>query len=242
MSTNVLLRRGNCHSATEARERCYASDMVRIGLALVLLLGNACRCGPVSTDEEAGGADSGTVIRDGAVANSDGGPREAGAPDASAPGDAALVDANLVARDAGTEADGSTSWDAAAPETRDATTGTPDAAEMTADAATGDVDAGPTHVHISISNTCEVSISPEEVTVPADVDLFVDFHNHSADYEADVWMSYGGGYLELGRGQTWSDPIRHCLGPNPHEEYADISIAGGSSSSCPGVRFLMHCN
>lgn len=104
-----------------------------------------------------------------------------------------------------------------------------------------DAGSGPTHVHIYIDNFCNTSVSPTEVYVPLNSGLKLQFHNHSVDYEADVWSSRGYGSLELARGATWNDPITHCGGPNPYSEYFDISIAGGPSSACPGVRFRMYC-
>lgn len=104
-----------------------------------------------------------------------------------------------------------------------------------------DVPTGPTHVHIGIDNFCRVTVTPMSVTVPVMSRAMFAFHNHSVDYHADVWMSYGGGFLDLGLGATWNDPIGHCNTPTVHDEYADINIAGGPTSACPGVRFMIHC-
>ena len=63
----------------------------------------------------------------------------------------------------------------------------------------------------------------------------------SVDYEADVWLSYGGGYLELELGNTWDDPFEWCTGPNASTGYADISIAGGGNNACPKHRMKINC-
>ena len=92
------------------------------------------------------------------------------------------------------------------------------------------------HVHIAVSNTCAMTVTPMAVTVPANQTLYLDWHNHSVDYPVDVWMSYGGGFLDLPTGATWDEPIGHCSTPLVHDEYADISTA------CSSFRFLIHCN
>ncbi len=132
----------------------------------------------------------------------------------------------------------------AAPDASIDTGARPDTTDAAMDAridAPADVATGPMHVHISIDNFCRVSVSPLSVDVPVMTRTMFAFHNHSVDYNADVWMSYGGGFLDLATGATWNDPIGHCSTPSVHDEYADISIAGGPSSGCPGVRFLIHC-
>ena len=86
----------------------------------------------------------------------------------------------------------------------------PDAA-LTIDAATPD--AGFTssqHVHILIDNFCNTSADPPSFNVPPGSTLQLTWHNHSVDYDADVWLSYGGGYLGLAQGGTWSDPFTFC--------------------------------
>ena len=97
------------------------------------------------------------------------------------------------------------------------------------------------HVHIYISNTCRVTVSPTSFTVPAGETLKLSYHNHSMDYRADVWMMYGGGYLGLDRGATWNETYSHCFGPSPSVGYADINIEGGPTSGCPGVRLNITC-
>ena len=107
--------------------------------------------------------------------------------------------------------------------------------------APADVATGPMHVHIDIDNFCRVTVTPASVMAGVSSRTMFAFHNHSRDYNADVWMSYGGGYLDLAQGATWNDPIGHCNTPTTHDEYADISIAGGGSSGCPSVRFMIRC-
>lgn len=105
----------------------------------------------------------------------------------------------------------------------------------------GDGGAMTAHVHIYIDNFCNVSISPQSITVPPGGVLYASYHNHSVDYEADVWMSYGGGYLALARGGVWNEPVGMCSGPSAYTAYADISIAGGPTSACPKQRLLIYC-
>jgi hypothetical protein len=97
------------------------------------------------------------------------------------------------------------------------------------------------HVHILIDNFCNTSAEPESYTVPAGQTLQLTYHNHSVDYDADVWLSYGGGYLGLVPGDSWADQFRFCATPEPYTAYADISIAGGGGDVCPGFRLLIHC-
>lgn len=102
-------------------------------------------------------------------------------------------------------------------------------------------DAGPppamaTHcVDIDVSNTCAMSVSPGEITIPAGQTAYFCWRNRSRDYPIEVWLSYGGGYTDLAPGATWNEPVGHCLGPNARTEYADISTA------CSEHRFLIHC-
>lgn len=152
---------------------------------------------------------------------------DAGSGDAGAP-DGGVADAGST-DDAGFDAG---TFDAGSPDAGRPDAGLPDA---------GAPDAGPTHVHILISNTCVVQVQPPMLTAPLNSNLRLQFHNHSADYEADVWSSRGYGYLELARGGLWNDPINHCGGPMPYTEYFDVGIAGGGGSACPDVRFNIRC-
>lgn len=147
-------------------------------------------------------------------------------------GDAGGI-ADAGASDAGSSMDAGRSTDAGS----DAGV---DAGAMDAGRDAGVLDAGPPvpidlHVHIEVSNTCEMRVTPTELTVPAGQTAFIDWHNHSRDYPVDVWMSYGGGYLDLAPGDTWDERFEHCATPLPHTEYADIDTA------CSGHRFLIHC-
>lgn len=90
-------------------------------------------------------------------------------------------------------------------------------------------------VDIFVSNTCEMTVTPSEIDVPADQTAYFCWRNTSRDYPVDVWLSYGGGYTDLAPGATWNEPPGHCLGPTPHDEYADITTA------CSSHRFLIHC-
>jgi hypothetical protein len=92
------------------------------------------------------------------------------------------------------------------------------------------------HVHIQVSNTCVMTVTPLEITVPPNQTAYLDWHNHSVDYPVDVWMSYGGGFVDLPTGATWNEPVGHCGTPSVHTEYADISTA------CSSFRFLIRCN
>lgn len=91
------------------------------------------------------------------------------------------------------------------------------------------------HVHIMVSNTCEMTVDPPEFTVQPGQKLRLDYHNHSQDYPVDVWMHYGGGFLELQPGQTWMEKYEHCFGPAPSEGYATISTA------CSEYKLKIHC-
>ncbi len=152
--------------------------------------------------------------------------------------DAALHDAPVAD---GASADAATNDAAAAidaaPGQGDA--GVADAAEpdaMAPDAAAPDAGfATAQHVHIYVSNTCAMSVSPMSFTVPAGETLQLTYHNHSTDYAVNVWKSYGGGYLDLAPGDSWNETYEHCFGPSPATEYADISTA------CSSFRLYVNC-
>lgn len=100
------------------------------------------------------------------------------------------------------------------------------------------------HVHIDISNTCKLSVTPSSVEVPRGQTISFTYHNHSRDYAADVWLSYGGGYLDLKQGNTWDDQFVHCNNANrPYTAAAEISINGLNlrDSSCPGHEMTIRC-
>jgi len=101
------------------------------------------------------------------------------------------------------------------------------------------------HVHIYISNTCQLSVSPQSVDVPRGQTVSFVYHNHSTDYAADVWMSYNGGFLGLKQGDTWNEQHVHCRSGNrPYQAYADISInrINRRDPDCPGHRMMINCN
>ena len=91
------------------------------------------------------------------------------------------------------------------------------------------------HIHIMVANNCAMTVNPTSITVPPNQTAYFQWHNHSVDYPVDVWMSYGGGFLDLPTGQTWNEPIGHCATPLVHDEYGDISTA------CSSFRFVIHC-
>lgn len=164
----------------------------------------------------------------------------------SGPGSDAATDTSLADT---TIADTATGSDTTMPDTTQPDTTTPDTTVAdTARPDTTPIDTGfdsgfksTDHVHIYISNTCRVTVSPTSFTVPAGETLKLSYHNHSVDYRADVWMMYGGGYLALERGATWNETYTHCFGPSPSVGYADINIEGGPTSGCPGARLNITC-
>ncbi|MBL9107320.1 MAG: hypothetical protein JNL82_40900 [Myxococcales bacterium] len=91
------------------------------------------------------------------------------------------------------------------------------------------------HVHIMVSNTCDMTVDPESFTVQPGQQLKLEYHNHSADYPVDVWMHYNGGFTDLEPGGTWKEQYEHCFGPAPSEGYADISTA------CSEFHLPIHC-
>lgn len=100
------------------------------------------------------------------------------------------------------------------------------------------------HVHIYVTNTCQLSVQPQSVTVPRGRTVSFVYHNHSSSYSVDVWLSYIGGYTDLKRGATWDDSFVHCRNGNrPYDAYADITINGLSldDSHCPGHRMMIEC-
>lgn len=78
----------------------------------------------------------------------------------------------------------------------------------------------------------------EEVRVNT---VFIVLDTLLGEDDVERWLSYIGGFLGLATGATWNDMFAWCATPAPYEGYADISIAGGSSGACPGVRLAIHC-
>jgi hypothetical protein len=190
----------------DARARMMPA--MRHALLLCLLLSAGCH------DSRAGGTDSG-AHRDASSSSRDAARDDAGS---------ARVDAGSMGGDAARS-----DPDAGAPTDRDASV------RMDAGSDAGTPAVSEHHIHIQVDNFCNMTVSPIEITIPADQTAYFDWHNHSVDYPVDVWMSYGGGYLELETGSTWDEPIGHCATPLAHDEFADISTA------CSEHRFLIHC-
>lgn len=159
------------------------------------------------------------------------------------PVDTAAADTTV----ADTEASDTNATDAAVADTAKADTLVADtfvADTSVADTAKADADAGwssTAHVHIYITNTCAVTTSPTSFDVPAGATVKVSWHNHSVDYRADVWASYGGGYLALEKGATWNETYEHCFIKSTHTEYVDVSPEG-SPSSCGKQRVYFYCH
>jgi hypothetical protein len=232
-----VVMRPRCRSRVSAVSRGAS-------LALVLLWAASCAEDPPARGRVpvVGRGDVGPRA-DAAVAADTGGPRDA---EGLEPTDGGLDDGGRVVFDAQLADTGvgapdvlpgsdvpATALDASA-----ADASAPDAAAR--DASAPDASApdagGPIHIHIHVSNTCDLTVDPPELSFPRGVRPRFAWHNHSVDYPVDVWMSYGGGFLDLGTGATWNEPIDHCLGPNAHDEWADISAGG-----CAEFRFLIHC-
>jgi hypothetical protein len=220
----------------------------RLGFLFVAALGLvACGGAPTGAGHDGGpdarprdlgaadGLDGGAASDVGVDAAGDGPGGDAVAGDAAA--DAAAADAGDAGGDASRPEDAPR--DAAPPEDAQRDAGPQQDAQR--DTAPPPQDAGPQHVDIYISNTCVVTVVPASLSVPAGSSLMLDFHNNSQWYDADIWWSWTGGYLGLATGAVWHDPIPACSITSVHDEYADISIAGGPTSGCPGFRFWVHC-
>jgi hypothetical protein len=92
-------------------------------------------------------------------------------------------------------------------------------------------------VDIFVDNFCAMDVRPPEVHVPPGAGLQVTWYNRSVDYPVDVWLSYGGGFLDLEPGTSWADRFEFCRGgQRPYQAYADISTA------CSEHRFLIWCD
>ncbi|MHB8876549.1 MAG: hypothetical protein ACYC8T_22875 [Myxococcaceae bacterium] len=197
------------------------------------LVAAGCNCGPgIDAPEDAGfdwyanpGVDAGAQDAGAVDAGPDGGPLEDGGGDSGYPGADAGPDAG--APDAG---GGDSGYSDAGP--RDA--GAADAGPR--DAGRPDAGFGSTAtVHIYVSNSCQMTVTPSSFSVPAGETLQLSYKNDSAWYPVDIWKSYGGGYLDLQTGATWNEQYVHCTGPTPSEPYADISTA------CSSYRLPIHC-
>jgi len=92
-------------------------------------------------------------------------------------------------------------------------------------------------VDIFVDNFCNMDVRPAEIHVPPGASLQITWYNRSVDYPVDVWLSYGGGFLDLEPGTQWADRFEFCRGgARPYQAYADISTA------CSEHRFLIWCD
>lgn len=92
-------------------------------------------------------------------------------------------------------------------------------------------------VNIYVDNRCNMDVQPKVLDVPPGVpSITVTYYNRSRDYPVDVWLSYGGGFLDLKIGTSWADRFEHCrLGRRPYSAYADITTA------CSRYRLMINC-
>ncbi|MFO0658025.1 MAG: hypothetical protein U0787_23540 [Polyangia bacterium] len=91
------------------------------------------------------------------------------------------------------------------------------------------------NVDIYVDNFCKMDVIPKKFDVPPGTFLKLTYINHSRDYAVDVWLSYGGGYLDLKTGTSWADRFEFCRYPRPYAAYADISTA------CSKYRLMINC-
>jgi hypothetical protein len=50
-----------------------------------------------------------------------------------------------------------------------------------------------------------MTVTPRDITIPADQTAYFCWRNTGRDYPVDVWLSYGGGYTDLAPGATWNE-------------------------------------
>lgn len=92
-------------------------------------------------------------------------------------------------------------------------------------------------VDIFVDNFCNMDVRPASIHVPAGQFAQITWHNRSVDYPVDVWLSYGGGFLDLEPGAVWADRFEFCHGgERPYQAGADISTA------CSEFRFVIFCD
>ena len=92
-------------------------------------------------------------------------------------------------------------------------------------------------VDIFVDNFCNMDVVPPSIHAPPGQLIHITWHNRSVDYPVDVWMSYGGGFLDLEPGTSWTDPAGLCFGGGrPYEAGADISTA------CSRFQFVAYCD
>jgi hypothetical protein len=85
----------------------------------------------------------------------------------------------------------------------------------------------PMQVAIDISNTCDLSVTPDFVVVPPGREASLTFTDQSADYYADVELTPGVSTFGLPPGESWTDPKPWCR--DGVSGYADISASEGCS-------------
>jgi hypothetical protein len=96
---------------------------------------------------------------------------------------------------------------------------------------------GTRDIDIFVDNFCNMEVRPAELHVPPGQFVVLSWHNRSVDYPVDVWLSYGGGFLDLEPGTSWDDRFEFCHGgQRPYQAGADVSTA------CSEFRFVIHCD
>lgn len=93
-----------------------------------------------------------------------------------------------------------------------------------------------TDVDIFVDNFCNMRVVPPELHVAPGRFVSITWHNRSVDYPVDVWLSYGGGFLDLEPGTVWADRFDFCHGDRPYRAGADISTA------CSEWPFVIYCD
>jgi hypothetical protein len=95
---------------------------------------------------------------------------------------------------------------------------------------------GTRDIDIFVDNFCNMEVRPVALRVPPGQFVVLSWHNRSVDYPVDVWLSYGGGFLDLEPGTSWDDRFEFCRGgQRPYDAGADVSTA------CSDFRFVIHC-
>lgn len=101
------------------------------------------------------------------------------------------------------------------------------------------------HVHISITNTCKLSVQPKNVTIKNGRSTRVTYHNHSRSYPTDItYAGGGGGFRKLKPGRSWTSPIDWCTNKTrPYTVQVEITVHGFTlnDSRCPGHKFEIRC-
>lgn len=205
-------------------------------------------CADDASEEIGGGGDAGLGDAGPDVAGSDTGPGDTGADTGlgdtgdTGGGDTGAGDTGPGDTGAGDTGGGDTGGGDTGPsDTGTGDTGLDAGPKDTGVAADGGTWSSTAHVHIHISNTCGVTTDPVSFDVPVGKTVKVSWHNHSVDYRADVWASYGGGYLALEKGATWAETYEHCFIKSTHTEWVDVTPEG-SPSACGKQRVYFYCH